>query len=60
MEGFGYKHYGEGPREKEQPSLTNVLSREGERYVRQTLHGHETAAQRYSATRILAGLGPER
>lgn len=35
---------------------------ESEFFIRQTSHGHghETAAQRYSATRIQAGLGPER
>lgn len=29
-------------------------------YAHPTSHGHETAAQRYSATRIQAGYGPER
>ncbi|XP_047431818.1 inosine-5'-monophosphate dehydrogenase 1b isoform X5 [Mugil cephalus] len=70
MEGFGYDYYGEGARERQeegyrrvvgdaQPRQTSVSSREGEHYVRQSSHGHETAAQRYSATRIQAGLGPE-
>ncbi|XP_061815495.1 inosine-5'-monophosphate dehydrogenase 1b isoform X3 [Nerophis lumbriciformis] len=41
--------------------LRIVSHREDEHFVRQILHGHghETAAQRYSATRIQAGLGPE-
>ncbi len=74
MEGYGYEHFGadearENPQVDyrrivgdTQPPCTNVSSREGEHYVRQTSHGHghETAAQRYSATRIQAGLGPER
>ncbi|KAI3366381.1 hypothetical protein L3Q82_000540 [Scortum barcoo] len=73
MEGYGYEHFGtDGGRESPQvdyrrivgdtqPPRTSVSSREGEHYVRQTSHGHghETAAQRYSATRIQAGLGPE-
>ncbi|XP_030295105.1 inosine-5'-monophosphate dehydrogenase 1b isoform X2 [Sparus aurata] len=42
-----------------QPPRTSVSPQEGKQYVRQTSHGHETAAQRYNATRILAGLGPE-
>lgn len=71
MEAFGFEH--SGMRESQQvdyrrivgdtqPSHTNVASLEGERYFRQTSHGHghETAAQRYSATRMQAGLGPER
>uniref|UniRef100_A0A7N6B4D9 Inosine-5'-monophosphate dehydrogenase n=1 Tax=Anabas testudineus TaxID=64144 RepID=A0A7N6B4D9_ANATE len=70
MEAFGFEH--SGMRESQQvdyrrivgdtqPSHTNVASLEGERYFRQTSHGHghETAAQRYSATRMQAGLGPE-
>lgn len=74
MEGYGYEHFfADGAMESQQldyqrivgdtqPTRTNVSSREGEHFVRQTLqsHGHETAAQRYSATRIQAGLGPER
>lgn len=74
MEGHGYEHFGDDEaRESQQvdyrrivgdtqPPRTRVSSREGEHYVRQTPHGHghETAAQRYSATRIQAGLGPER
>jgi len=74
MEGYGYEHFGaDGARESQevdyrrivgdtQPPHTDVSPREGEQYVRQTSqsHGHETAAQRYSATRIQAGLGPER
>lgn len=45
-----------------QPSLTSAVAPEGERYFRQSSHGHghETAAQRYSATRVQAGLVPER
>lgn len=72
MEGYGYEHFGaDGAKESQQvdyrrivgdtqPPRTSVSFREGEHYVRQTSHGHETAAQRYSATRIQAGLGPER
>lgn len=72
MEGYGYEHFGaDGARESQQvdyrrivgdtqPPHTNVSAREVGQYVRQTSHGHETAAQRYSATRIQAGLGPER
>ncbi|TKS90801.1 Inosine-5'-monophosphate dehydrogenase 1b [Collichthys lucidus] len=71
MEGYGYEHFGaDGAKESQQvdyrrivgdtqPPRTSVSFREGEHYVRQTSHGHETAAQRYSATRIQAGLGPE-
>ncbi|XP_041833257.1 inosine-5'-monophosphate dehydrogenase 1b isoform X2 [Melanotaenia boesemani] len=67
MEGFGYE-----ARESQQvdyrkvvgdtqPSCTSVSSREEECYARQISHGHghETAAQRYNATRIQAGFGPE-
>uniref|UniRef100_A0A3P9KWG0 Uncharacterized protein n=1 Tax=Oryzias latipes TaxID=8090 RepID=A0A3P9KWG0_ORYLA len=38
------------------------MEREAEFHIRQTPHsyGHESAAQRYSATRIQAGFGPER
>lgn len=45
-----------------QPPLEHAASREHDHFVRQASHGHghETAAQRYSATRIQAGLGPER
>nr|XP_057933151.1 inosine-5'-monophosphate dehydrogenase 1b isoform X3 [Doryrhamphus excisus] len=39
--------------------LRSVSPREGEHLVWQIQHGHETAAQRYSATRIQAGLSPE-
>lgn len=74
MEGYGFEHFAaDGARESQQVDyrrivgdlqlpITDVSSREGEHYVRQTSHGHghETAAQRYSATRIQAGLGPER
>lgn len=44
------------------PARAAAPSRESEFFIRQTSHGHghETAAQRYSATRIQAGLGPER
>ncbi|XP_039646990.1 inosine-5'-monophosphate dehydrogenase 1b isoform X4 [Perca fluviatilis] len=74
MEGYGYEHFGaDAARESQQvdyrrivgdtqPPDTDVSSQEGQHYVRQTSHhghGHETAAQRYSATRIQAGLGPE-
>uniref|UniRef100_A0AAQ5XGT9 Inosine-5'-monophosphate dehydrogenase n=1 Tax=Amphiprion ocellaris TaxID=80972 RepID=A0AAQ5XGT9_AMPOC len=72
MEGFGYEHFGEGARQSQQgdyrklvgdaqPPRSSVSSREVEHYVRQTSHGHghETAAQRYSATLIQAGLGRE-
>lgn len=71
MEAYVYEHF--GVRDSQQvdyrsivgdtkPSHTNVASVEGEHCVRQTSysHGHETAAQRYSATRMQAGLGPER
>lgn len=76
MEGYGVEHFvTDGERESHQvdyrrivgdtqPPRTNFLPREIEHYVRQSSHGHshghETAAQRYSATRIQAGLGPER
>lgn len=73
MEGYGYEHvHAEGAaRDSQQldyrsivgdtqPSGTTIGAREGEQYFRQISHGHETAAQRYSATRIQAGLGPER
>ncbi|XP_034718947.1 inosine-5'-monophosphate dehydrogenase 1b isoform X5 [Etheostoma cragini] len=71
MEGYGYEHFGADAASESQPVdyrrivgdtqplHTEVSSREGQHYVRQTSHGHETAAQRYSATRIQAGLGPE-
>ncbi|XP_058481503.1 inosine-5'-monophosphate dehydrogenase 1b isoform X1 [Solea solea] len=71
MEGYGYEHFGaEATRESQtvdyrrivgdtEPPRTGAGSGECEQYVRQTSHGHETAAQRYSATRIQAGLGPE-
>lgn len=71
MEGFGHEHFREGENESQQAdyrrfvgdtqrSCTNVSSLELKRYVRRSSHGHETAAQRYNATRIQAGLGPER
>lgn len=74
MEGYGYEHFGvDGAMESQQadyrrivgdtqPPREHVSSRECKLFVRQTSHshGHETAAQRYSATRIQAGLGPER
>lgn len=76
MEGYGFEHFGaDDARESRnqqvdyrrivgdtRPPCTHVSSREGEHNVRQTSHGHghESAAQRYSATRIQAGLGPER
>ncbi|CAG5927510.1 unnamed protein product [Menidia menidia] len=70
MEGFGHGHFKDGAGENQQVdyrrdvgdsqlSCTGVSSREGQHYVRQTSYGHETAAQRYSATRIQAGFGPE-
>lgn len=74
MEGYGLDHFlADAAAENQQvdyrrivgdtqPPRNIVSSREGEYFVRQTSHGHghETAAQRYSATRIQAGLGPER
>lgn len=74
MEGYGHEHFGrEGVMECQQvdyrrivgdtqPPHTQISFGEGDNFVRQTLHshGHETAAQRYNATRIQAGLGPER
>lgn len=74
MDGFGFEQFGAvAARESQevdyrrivgetQPPRATAGSEKGEQYVRQTSHGHghETAAQRYSATRILAGLGPER
>ncbi|XP_029681158.1 inosine-5'-monophosphate dehydrogenase 1b isoform X3 [Takifugu rubripes] len=73
MEGYGYEHFGaDGALESQQadyrrivgeaqPPRTPASSRDHEHFVRQTSHGHghETAAQRYSATRVQAGLGPE-
>lgn len=51
-----------------EPARPRILNRDGEQphpfgaYAHQTPHGHghETAAQRYSATRIQAGYEPER
>lgn len=73
MEGFGFEHFADGARESQrldyrkfvgdtEPSSLKVSSREAEFHIRQTPHsyGHESAAQRYSATRIQAGFGPER
>lgn len=74
MEGYGYEHFGADEAMESQqvdyrrivgdtqPPRTSVSSGEGEHFVRRTSHshGHETAAQRYSATRIQVGLGPER
>lgn len=71
MEGFGYEHFGDGGRESVQVDYrrvvgdtqpSNVSSREGEHYLRHVLHvhGHETAAQRYNATRIQAGFSSEK
>lgn len=73
MEGYGHEHFGaDAARESQkdyrrivgetQPPCADVSPRGCEVFVRQTSHGHghETAAQRYSATRIQAGLGPER
>ncbi|CAB1418094.1 unnamed protein product [Pleuronectes platessa] len=74
MEGYGYEHFtAEGERVSQEADNLRIVAdtqlprgnlgpREGEQYLRQTSHGHghETAAQRYSATRIQAGLGPER
>uniref|UniRef100_A0A3P9JAS8 Inosine-5'-monophosphate dehydrogenase n=1 Tax=Oryzias latipes TaxID=8090 RepID=A0A3P9JAS8_ORYLA len=72
MEGFGFEHFADGARESQrldyrkfvgdtEPSSLKVSSREAEFHIRQTPHsyGHESAAQRYSATRIQAGFGPE-
>ncbi|XP_036066226.1 inosine-5'-monophosphate dehydrogenase 1b isoform X1 [Oryzias melastigma] len=72
MEGFGYEHFADGARESQQvdyrkfvgdtqPSCLTVPSRQVETHIRQTPHGygHESAAQRYSATRIQAGFSPE-
>lgn len=72
MEGYGYGHFSaDGAVESQQadyrrivgeaqPPRTHASSQDHEHFVRQTSHGHETAAQRYSATRIQAGLAPER
>lgn len=74
MEECGYEHFGaDGARESQQVDYRRIVgdtqlphavvsAQGGDQYVRQTSHGHghETAAQRYSATRIQAGLGPER
>lgn len=74
MEGYGYEHFSaDGAFESQQvdyrrivgdsqPPCAQASPREHKHFVRQTSHGHghETAAQRYSATRILAGLGSER
>lgn len=74
MEGYGYEHFGaDGALESQQADYRRIVgeaqppqspasSRDHEHFVRQTSHGHghETAAQRYSATRVQAGLGPER
>ncbi|KAM4712081.1 inosine-5'-monophosphate dehydrogenase 1b isoform 2-T2 [Anableps anableps] len=72
MERFEYEHFVDGERESQQtdyrsvvgdtqPSYTNALPREGGHYIRHTphIHGHETAAQRYSAIRIQAGFSQE-
>uniref|UniRef100_A0A3P8ZCN5 Inosine-5'-monophosphate dehydrogenase n=1 Tax=Esox lucius TaxID=8010 RepID=A0A3P8ZCN5_ESOLU len=75
MEGFGHKHFevdGKmdshqmdyrrivGDTEVPRPSSNSSL-RDGEYHFLLSPHGHghETAAQRYSATRIQAGFGPE-
>lgn len=71
MEAYGFEHFGVKESQQvdyrrivgdTQPSHTNTATLEGVHYFRQTSHGHghETAAQRYSATRMQAGLGPER
>ena len=74
MEGHGYEHFGPASEEDTyqvdyrrivgdlEPPRANPSPQEGEGYVRQSSisHGHETAAQRYSATRIQVGLGPVR
>lgn len=74
MEGYGDKHFSaDGALESQQVDYRRIVGdaqplraraspREHEHFVRQTSHGHghETAAQRYSATRIQAGLGSER
>ncbi|XP_046870628.1 inosine-5'-monophosphate dehydrogenase 1b-like isoform X2 [Hypomesus transpacificus] len=71
MEGYGHEHFG-GDRGgshldsqrtmgNEEPRSAGTSPWRGEQRLRLSPHGqgHETAAQRYSATRIQAGLGPE-
>lgn len=74
MEGYGYEHFSaDGALDGQQadyrrivgdaqPPRAHASPGAHEHFVRQTSHGHghETAAQRYSATRIQAGLGSER
>ncbi|XP_036005196.1 inosine-5'-monophosphate dehydrogenase 1b isoform X2 [Fundulus heteroclitus] len=71
MERFEYGHFVDGVRESQtdyrrvvgdtQPSDMSALSKEGDHHVQHIplVYGHETAAQRYIATRIQAGLSPE-
>lgn len=76
MEGHGYDQFGDGEKDTYQidyrrivgdmePARQRAANRDGE--PAQPCgpsaphgHGHETAAQRYSATRIQAGYEPER
>lgn len=74
--GHGYDRFGDGERDTYQidyrrivgdtePARPRLSPREGEHHFHGALvsphgHGHETAAQRYSATRIQAGYEPER
>ncbi|XP_059894685.1 inosine-5'-monophosphate dehydrogenase 1b isoform X2 [Gadus macrocephalus] len=72
MEGHGYQHFAPGGERETyhvdyrrivgdlEPPRASPPPQAGEGYARQTAatHGHETAAQRYSATRIQVGLGP--
>ncbi|CAF92356.1 unnamed protein product [Tetraodon nigroviridis] len=74
MEGYGYEHFSaDGALESQQVDYRRIVGdtqpprarpspREHEHSARQTSHGHghETAAQRYSAARIQAGLCSER
>ncbi|KAM4523040.1 inosine-5'-monophosphate dehydrogenase 1b isoform 1-T1 [Fundulus diaphanus] len=71
MERFEYGHFVDGMRESQtdyrrvvgdtQPSDMSALSKEGDHHIQHIplVYGHETAAQRYIATRIQAGLSPE-
>ena len=74
MEGHGYQHFTPGGGGETyhvdyrrivgdlEPPRASPSPQVGEGCARQTAttHGHETAAQRYSATRIQVGLGPVR
>ncbi|XP_062338936.1 inosine-5'-monophosphate dehydrogenase 1b isoform X3 [Osmerus eperlanus] len=71
MEGYGHEHFrgNRGGRQldsqrtmgNEEPRPAGTSPWGGDQRLRLSPHGqgHETAAQRYSATRIQAGLGPE-